>query len=253
MEATVALLDLLRIILSVMLDDLAACPQGPRLATEAERTFAVLDAPTPASSTNPPVPFLNQTMLADYQHAYSLRQLLSNALKHAQGTCLKTGYCTDNPGTRNSTSARYQAQLADDSIPVSNGSRQGKSRAAPPNIDLSDKDIEILATQVPDTLPDTSIQHVNSCCPSTQQGALTCNMYDVTQRRNVFDDEDIDLSRLNIEKKGAGSIAEEVLHGRSLIDKMKADILRRAEAITDDEEDLGPDEDEDEMLARLRA
>lgn len=93
MEATVALLDLLRIILSVMLDDLAACPHGPRLATEAERTFAVLDAPTPASSTNPPVPFLNQTMLADYQHAYSLRQLLSNALKHAQGTCLKTGYC----------------------------------------------------------------------------------------------------------------------------------------------------------------
>ncbi|KAI0631281.1 hypothetical protein C8Q77DRAFT_1219404 [Trametes polyzona] len=55
------------------------------------------------------------------------------------------------------------------------------------------------------------------------------------ERRNVFDDEAMDLSKVKIGKNAEN--AETVLQDRSFIEQMKADILRRAEEISDDEED----------------
>ncbi|KAL7277193.1 hypothetical protein ACG7TL_009041 [Trametes sanguinea] len=52
-------------------------------------------------------------------------------------------------------------------------------------------------------------------------------------RRNVFDDEAMDLSKVKIGKQSEDT--QVVLQDRAFIEEMKADILRRAEEISDDE------------------
>ncbi|KAG6817120.1 hypothetical protein H0H87_012641 [Tephrocybe sp. NHM501043] len=84
----------------------------------------------------------------------------------------------------------------------------------------------------------------------------------VNERRNIFDNEVMDFSQLRVGK--AREDALNVLRDRTFIEQMKADILRRAEAISEDEEDeeavgfLGPkpkginvafDEDEEGVAA----
>ena len=92
-ETKVALLDAFHIIITSLLENLASCPAGPRLAFEAERTFdmifALLQIPSSSSTTTintdiPPTPFLNRPLLADYQESYSLSKTLAKALHHAQ-------------------------------------------------------------------------------------------------------------------------------------------------------------------------
>ncbi|OJT07568.1 CUE domain-containing protein 3 [Trametes pubescens] len=63
-----------------------------------------------------------------------------------------------------------------------------------------------------------------------------------SERRNVFDDEAMDLSKVKIGKNGDD--AHTVLQDRSFIEQMKADILRRAEEISDDSDE------EDDMDVR---
>ncbi|KAH9852302.1 hypothetical protein C2E23DRAFT_868782 [Lenzites betulinus] len=55
------------------------------------------------------------------------------------------------------------------------------------------------------------------------------------ERRNVFDDEAMDLSKVKVGKNVDD--AQTVLQDRSFIEQMKADILRRAEEISDDEDE----------------
>ena len=92
-ETKVALLDAFHIIITTLLEDLASCPSGPRLAFETERifdiVFALLQIPSSSSTTIintdiPPTPFLNRPLLADYQESYSLSKTLAKALHHAQ-------------------------------------------------------------------------------------------------------------------------------------------------------------------------
>ena len=92
-ETKVALLDAFHIIITTLLEDLASCPSGPRLAFEADRTFdiifALLQIPSFSSTALintdiPPTPFLNRPLLADYQESYSLSKTLAKALHHAQ-------------------------------------------------------------------------------------------------------------------------------------------------------------------------
>ncbi|CDO70996.1 hypothetical protein BN946_scf184830.g28 [Trametes cinnabarina] len=59
------------------------------------------------------------------------------------------------------------------------------------------------------------------------------------ERRNVFDDDAMDLSKVKIGKKSEDT--QIVLQDRSFIEEMKADILRRAEEISDDEDEEGED------------
>ncbi|KAI9069675.1 hypothetical protein FKP32DRAFT_1671178 [Trametes sanguinea] len=54
-------------------------------------------------------------------------------------------------------------------------------------------------------------------------------------RRNVFDDEAMDLSKVKIGKQSEDT--QVVLQDRSFIEEMKADILRRAEEISEDEDE----------------
>jgi len=71
--------------------------------------------------------------------------------------------------------------------------------------------------------------------------------YVAEERRNVFDDEVMDLGRVRMGKKDGQNQAT-VLQDRSFIEKMKADILRRAEEIEQEEE-----EDEEEELSQGHA
>lgn len=95
METKVALLDAFHIIITTLLEDLASCPSGPRLAFETDRTFDIVFAllQTPSSSSTriasnnadiPPTPFLNRPLLVDYQESYSLSKTLARALRHTQ-------------------------------------------------------------------------------------------------------------------------------------------------------------------------
>ncbi|KAG5643646.1 hypothetical protein DXG03_000572 [Asterophora parasitica] len=63
----------------------------------------------------------------------------------------------------------------------------------------------------------------------------------VSERRNIFDDEEMDFSQLRIGKRSED--ASTVLKDRTFIEQMKADILRRAEEISDDEEEEEVDGD----------
>ncbi|KAF9559155.1 hypothetical protein CPC08DRAFT_709051 [Agrocybe pediades] len=359
----VAFLDSFHILLTTILDDLASCPPGPRLAAESERTFdiifAILEAPSSSSSpSTPPTPFLNQSLLADYQNAYSLSKTLATALRHAKEKDVRLDVLEstlqsfeastqidkqptksknpgalkillrssgiqpgiDNLGNRNqrnvevaSSSQQHPAPAAAElSLPVQG---KGKKRAAAP---VSDPDLDIKATQVLDILPDTPVGYVKLLLAHDRYGrnpekviealldgtAMSQDeldhdldasegldygvgavpivdnqkeeVYDVTQRKNVFDDEVIDVSQLRFGKKSA--TGDDLLKDRTYIEQMKADILRRAEAITDDEEeeeeetprehdaakgkgkekekepskravDMGPDDDEDDAVA----
>ncbi|KAI1784541.1 hypothetical protein LXA43DRAFT_976651 [Ganoderma leucocontextum] len=69
-------------------------------------------------------------------------------------------------------------------------------------------------------------------------GAVRDEFAFTRERRNVWDDEAMDLSRVKIGKKSDD--VRTVLEDRSFIEQMKADILRRAEEISDSE-----DEEED--------
>ena len=362
-ETKVAVLDSFHFVLTALLDDLAACPQGARLAEEAERTFdiifALLDVPPSSTASDiPGTPFLDQTLLADYQQHYPLLRTLSTSLRHAQekdarldvlestlqsfdsgegsrnhpgalkillrSSGIQPGI--DNLGKRNTHPHTEQAQTT---APQSQLDLKGKRKAKTPN---SDPDLDIKATQVLDILPDTSPEYIKLLLahdrygrdPEKVLGALLEGTamsledlehdlreseelerkygdgaketvgnemeYRVEQRRNVFEDEQVDLSRYRVGKKDTGFVFllifsqysrrdlqffeyREILRDRTFIEEMKADILRRAEALSSDEEeeeyepdsltskgkgkkpslgmDIGPDED-DEILVPLR-
>ncbi|KDR80056.1 hypothetical protein GALMADRAFT_242276 [Galerina marginata CBS 339.88] len=360
-ESKVTLLDSFHILLTILLDDLASCPPGPQLAAEAERIFdiifALLETSSSSSSTLGPnvasTPFLNQSLLADYQQSYSLSQTLAAALKHAQEKDVRLDLLEstlqsldttsddekpknagalkillrssgvqpgiDNLGTRNTRSkATVDPVSRNSSTPVPNG--KGKSRAPAPPPVPSDPDLDVKATQVLDILPDTPIDYVKLLLAHDRYGRnpekvieallegtamsreeLEQNMqastgidyggdgsdayvpenpkpvYNVDQRRNIFDDE-LDTSRLRVGKKAAG---DEVLRDRTFIEEMKAEILRRAEVMSDEEDeadeetapsgpsakkgkgkqiegvgssasaDLGPDDDDDIVSVRM--
>ncbi|KAG8914384.1 hypothetical protein FRC01_004101 [Tulasnella sp. 417] len=78
------------------------------------------------------------------------------------------------------------------------------------------------------------------------------------ERRNIFDDEEMDFSRLRIGGTKSGD-ADTLLNDRSFLEEMKADILRRAQEQQGDSDDEGPvrgrrdiafEEELDDELAR---
>lgn len=87
LETKVALIDSFHILVRVLLADVAAVPSaGPALATQCELAFDVVFAllELPASrATGSATPFLDRTLLADYQHAYDLSNTLNDALRRA--------------------------------------------------------------------------------------------------------------------------------------------------------------------------
>ncbi|TFY59545.1 hypothetical protein EVG20_g7756 [Dentipellis fragilis] len=89
LETKVALLDIFHALLKTMLADMTRAT-GPALAAESERTFdivfALLELPAPQSASAGPsasTPFLDRSLLVDYQHAHDLSRLLETTLSQA--------------------------------------------------------------------------------------------------------------------------------------------------------------------------
>ncbi|KAI0760456.1 hypothetical protein C8Q74DRAFT_1208567 [Fomes fomentarius] len=86
-------------------------------------------------------------------------------------------------------------------------------------------------------------QDVGSMAAAREPERATDEFAYTRERRNVFDDEVMDLSKVKIGK--SSDDAHTVLEDRTFIEQMKADILRRAEEISDSE-----DEDEEAALGK---
>ena len=276
-ETKVALLDAFHIIITSLLEDLASCPAGPRLAFEAERTFDIifnlLQIPSSSSTTIipdiPPTPFLNRPLLADYQESYSLSKTLAKALHHAQekdarldllenslhsfhtevekhysdhaeernpgalNILLRSSgiqYRMDNRGTRNRPATAPTASIATATLSTSNNSalkqnnsstqtvleldRKGKGRAKERPSDPSDDiDLDLKIIQVLDILPDLSSTYIRLLLTDNRYGgdaekvvAALLEGTALDERRNVFDEEVLDVNLFRTGKKTIGLV-----------------------------------------------
>lgn len=280
-ETKVALIDSFHFILSSLLDVLASTPAGTALAAVAERAFdiifALLDVSTSSSSSidTQPIPFLNQSLLADYQLAYSLSKSLASSLSHAEENDARLDLLEsmlnsldtsseghdhkqrnagalkillrssriqpviDNPGKCNPKSSSNAANTNTGFI--STDKNKGKARAVPLPSTESDPELDLKATQVLDILPDFSINHIKLLLMHDDYGgnpervieallegtAMSeedleqhfgasqmmiseakerRDQYDVRQRKNIFDGESLDVSKLIFGKKDIGYV-----------------------------------------------
>jgi activating signal cointegrator complex subunit 2 len=280
-DTKVALIDSFHILFTQLLEDMSLA-KGRSLGIEAERAFNIVFAlleqsnsysSTSASDTVPLTPFLNRSILADYQQSYSLSKTLVSALKHSEEKDARLDILEsalagfdpdgsgkkdpgalkivlhsygiqqgiDNLGNRNkpqqasqmrstTTSSNHQTVPPSTSIHIS---RKGKAKAADT---VEDPERDIKVTQVLDVLPDLSSDYVRLLLGSArykgdseqvlgallegnaaseeallqeleneghppQQTPVTSDGYNLSQRRNVFDDQEMDLSQVTMGKK----------------------------------------------------
>ena len=192
-QTKVALIDAFHLIVRTLLNDLSSS-SGASLAAESERTFDIIFAllELPSSTTNndtlPPTPYLNRSLLTDYQECYSLSRTLATALRHAAEkdarldlieSTLQSLDSHDPSGSKNpgalkillrssgispgmdnrGNGSRVQSTAAGPGI----GKGKGKAPALPPADDASQSripDIDIKVTQVLDILPDYSPEYI---------------------------------------------------------------------------------------------
>ncbi|CAK5274697.1 unnamed protein product, partial [Mycena citricolor] len=270
----VSLVDAFHIILRSQLDDMAAS-EGAVLALEADRTFniifALLELPS-GSQSQSTTPFLDQSLLADYQQTYNLSKTLAAALRNAAEKDVRldllesTLQSYGDPGQGNAGALKLI--LRSSGVPPgvdnlgksrSEGKGKGKAPAPAPVLPEEDPQLQRNIAQVLDILPEQSPDYVRALLlhssysePEKVIDALfegTAPPMDQLTRRedddlatyvrsNVFDEEEMDADRLRVGKKTEDET--NVLRDRSFIDRMKAEILRRAEEISDEE-----DEDEE--------
>ncbi|KAM6501204.1 hypothetical protein JOM56_004218 [Amanita muscaria] len=298
----VALVDAFHTILTCMLDDLASS-SGRRLSLALEKAldvvFALLEIrPSSSSQRVPLTPFLNMSLVADYQRAFNLSHTLATALRHAEERDSRLDLLEstlqaldDQPIGRQTRSkdpgalklllrssglpqnVRYKHvtnRTEDRNVQASSSSAASHAKTTTTSIStanntVSDPDNDIKVTQVLDIFPTHSPSYIrqllewpaysgnaekviealleNTAPQETEllaasrneadasRGASTATEDDIArmvrERRNVFDDEIIDLSKLRIGKKTDDSQA--VQGDRAYIEHIKADILRRVE------------------------
>jgi activating signal cointegrator complex subunit 2 len=275
-DTKVALIDSFHIVLGQLLEDMTIA-RGPTLALEAERTFDIVfsllersNLTTSSSTTNPTslIPFLDQSLLADYQQSYSLSQTLASVLKNAEEKDARLDIIEStlaafdsqnnqgkNPGVlkivlysyglqrgivdplRRSISAGTAASTNDTPLPsIDNATSydKGKGKAKAP-ARIEDPELDVKVTQILDVLPDLNPVYVRLLLgyemyegdPEQVLSALLegrapteeeinvkleqqefyghvptpLRAYDIAERRNVFDNQELDLAHLTIGKK----------------------------------------------------
>ncbi|KAG6891220.1 hypothetical protein C0995_008472 [Termitomyces sp. Mi166 len=301
-RAKVDLIDAFHIIITCLLSDISTA-SGRALAAESERTFgiifALLESPSPSSTTSstPPTPFFNRSLLTDYQESYSLSKTLSTALRNSAEKDVRLDFLEsalqslESSSSDKSTKRRSAGALrilmsssgivpgidnrgnggrvrSTQSLVDSTLSRRGKDKAAQSTMAITSSvpDIDTKIVQVLEIFPDYAPNYVRALLEHATYGsdpenvamallegsapspeelqseatAVVISSADdvarfVNERKNVFDDEVMEVSKLRIGK--AREDASTVLRDRSFIEQMKADILRRAEAISDEEEE----------------
>jgi len=258
LDTKVDIVDAFHLIVATMIQDISTA-SGAELAVEADQTFgtmfAVLDI-TPQSAGVAPadaVPFLNRSLVADYQHAYELGKTLSSALRQASHDDARmellestlrslhigrAGENTKYPGALKLIlhSSGIAPGASNNATPISLPvpTEKGKAKApAPESTPPHDADLDLQVAQVLDVLPDHSPEYIRKLLthPSFPfrgnaervievllegiapgEGALGDSIAEHVsisvptmdapiERRNVFDQEVMDLSRVHIGKK----------------------------------------------------
>ncbi|KAI0090405.1 hypothetical protein BDY19DRAFT_770952 [Irpex rosettiformis] len=346
LETKVSLIDSFHVLLRVLLKDVEELREpGHALAERCEAAFDIvfglIDLPSSSSSSAndiTPVPFLNQTLLADYQHTYGLSriiaevtrraddprtELLESTLQNLDGSVVGGGGRDDSsrPGALKLLLRSSGVQTGIDNRGTGKGPSssshakgKGKAKVLPPIEQKSDPALDTAVAQVLDVLPDTPPDYVrfllahqdypykgnaerlvealfDGTAPNVNEVERLMSDRDsglgmvedmgrnedtgkgkgregefvyTRERRNVFDDEVMDVSQLRVGKKrcvaricsfcatnqcyrAGRDDAQTILQDRAYIEQMKADILRRAEEISDEEDD---DDDGDGMEGR---
>ncbi|KAH9962905.1 hypothetical protein BC827DRAFT_1260123 [Russula dissimulans] len=313
LQTKVDLLDAFHILLTTLLNTLAAPPPSDPSspAAQLDRAIDIVSAlhalPAPPRRPDdhaPPTAFLNRSLLADYQHTYDLSEKLVRALPHgvvvADDARLEWLLAAlrgldadlDGGGSGSGPSVAVQARRrdpgafelllgsgaqpgigVDDHATTVHTSERGAivatlSRGAEAAAASSSKAVDPRVEEVRVILPDYAPEYVHAllqradygsvervveallegtapppeALQQQQQAALKAQAdqareeFEYTRdRRNVFDEEDMDVSRLRVGKKSDDAMT--VLRDRSFMDQMKTDILRRVEAPTDSEDD----------------
>ncbi|KAL1713486.1 hypothetical protein EV715DRAFT_211620 [Schizophyllum commune] len=288
LETKVALVDVFHILVSRMLEDLSSA-KGQALGFEADRAFdivfSIVEVPLASVPTSslPATPFLNRSLLADYQQTYDLKKALAKSMHHAAERDARLDLLESSLQSLDGESKKdpgvLKILLRSSGIPLGidnlgKGSRdKGKGRAqeAPPTVAQPvDPDLDLKVAQVLDIFPDHAPEYVRALlthesypykgdpeklimalldgtAPSEDQLEATAAPQPISrppevqavvqERRNAFDDEVMNTAQLRVGKK---KYVDDVLRDRDFISQMKADILRRAEAM-----DLEDDEEED--------
>lgn len=279
-DTKVALIDSFHIVLGQLLEDLSIA-KGRALGFEAERTFDIVFAlleqsnpsrSSPAANNAPLIPFLNRSLLADYQQSYSLSKTLASALKSAEEKdarldiiestlAMFDSQCNEgkDPGAlkivlhsyglqrgivNHTTRPKGHTLLSTESATSSNAHlplidtntsyNKGKGKAEAPTL-IEDPELDVKVTQILDVLPDLSPFYVRLLLGNERyKGDLeqvlsallegrapteeelnseleqqefhehlpaSSEAYDISQRRNIFEDQEFDLAQLTIGKK----------------------------------------------------
>ncbi|KAF7360436.1 CUE domain-containing protein [Mycena venus] len=275
-ETKVSLVDAFHVIVRALLDDMASS-SGPVLAVEADRTFDIIFTllSLPSSSQQPnagQTPFLDRSLLADYQQTYDLSRTLASSLRHAEEKDARVELLESSLQSINSSSEKEPGALkillrssgiapGVDNLgkgysKVHDTKGKAKDVSLPTTAAPEDPELDLKVTQVLDILPEHEPEYIRALlmhpsyttpekvveallegtAPIPKELAASAAKVDEISsyvRRNVYDD-DMDLARVRIGKKTEN---ESVLRDRTFIEQMKADILRRAEEISDDEEE----------------
>ncbi|KAF8438091.1 hypothetical protein L210DRAFT_3613025 [Boletus edulis BED1] len=274
LDTKVDIVDAFHIIVTTMVRDIPTV-SGTELAVEADRTFEIVFALLgiiPQSATAGPadaVPFLNRSLIADYQYAYDLSKTLSSALPRddARMECLESSL-RSLAIERSDGDAKDPGALKLLLLPITQmiTTNKGKAKATTPEPSPPhDADLDMQVVQVLEIFSDHSPEYIRKLLthPSfpfrgnaervieallegTAPGedalgdgvaeSISINvpvMDPPIERRNVFDDEVMDLSHIHIGKKTIGiSLSQNRAE--------KEQIIRLAEAISvDSDEESG--------------
>ena len=266
-ETKVALLDSFHIILGALLDDLASTHGGPALAAKVESTFdlifALIDipqAPAPSNgATVPPIPFLNMSLLGDYQHAYSLSTTLAGSLRRTEkeddarldfldGKLRSLAGEPDQPsdhaqGRKEPGALKILLRSSGIQPGIDNRGKHPATATSPPTAvkgkaraaeTPSQANLDMEITQVLDIFPDVSPSYVRDLLlhdryngnPEKVVEALldgtalpedeftiqdqakdshrAVGEYRVSERRNIFNDHEMEVAQLRVGKKVRG-------------------------------------------------
>jgi activating signal cointegrator complex subunit 2 len=237
--------DAFHIIVRALLDDMSSS-SGTALAVEVDRTFDIiftlLSLPSSSSQPNPnETPFLDRSLLADYQQTYDLSRTLASSLRHAAEKDARVALLESSLQSINSSSEKEPGALkillrssgiapGVDNLGKGFSKRpdtkgKGKDMPAPtPVAAIEDPELDIKVTQVLDILPahepeyiralllhpsyTTPEQVVEALLEGTAPSAKELQTSDAKAddissyvRRNVYDDEAMDLTQLRVGKK----------------------------------------------------